>query len=126
MRKYMFRGKNEDGKWVYGDLIIEKHGTFICDDLETGWMDDKVDPSSIGMFSGLYDKEGNPIFEGDILRWTDDDGEDCFFRVAFLHGAFLTVSKGQKEEKANELLYDNLSLQGEVVGNIYDDPELMG
>lgn len=84
MREILFRGKTVHGKWVYGSLISA--GSYCCileseedvhpmdypylDD-ELGVIDGKatpVDPETVGQFTGVFDKDSNKIFEGDIVN----------------------------------------------------------
>ena|SRR5690606_17817289 len=67
-REILFRGKRKDNKgWVYGDLNQnDAHNRISI--LEHGCIIHAVDPETIGQFTGLLDKEGNKIFEGDVIR----------------------------------------------------------
>lgn len=141
MRKYKFRGKNKDIGWVYGQLAYDINGnTYIIQEVEldssygleetilfaTMWYE--VDRETVGQYTGLKDKNGKEIYEGDIIF-------DSFYekkaKVVFLEGAFwLDYIKDFKEygtiNKRYQLLanYDNKSVL-EVIGNIYDNLELL-
>ena len=68
-----FRGKRlTDGKWIYGDFFRNRRLAFIAADgiVENplaSWQAYNVDPDTVGQFTGLYDREGNEIFEGDVV-----------------------------------------------------------
>ena len=85
-----------------------------------------VKPDTIGQFTGLYDKNGNEIYEVDILRW---DVNNLLYVVTFESGMFYASIK-----ECNEGMIGGFSLHQlteydygkcEIVGNIHDNPELL-
>lgn len=119
MREIIFRGKRVDnGEWVYGDIChhdgkvsyIGQHpadGSMILHDLI---------PETVGQYTGLTDKNGERIFEGDIVKAIGStySGETIeATEVVYL--------------KYHQLMYDiETSNEIEVIGNIHDNPELIG
>lgn len=114
-RTIKFRGKSTNNdKWVYAEL----HGFGM--DL----FNECVRENTIGQFTGLFDKNGKEIYEGDILLLKDEtDQEDpgeCY-EVGFKKGCFGYISK-----YGGELLsFCDYEIEEDIVGNISDNPELM-
>ena len=135
-REILFRGKLEyNGKWIYGDLLQyengdvaifgEKLSSFGCECTEMSKRD-RVTPDTIGQYTGLKDKDGNKIFEGDILDYTlfDAFGEDHQYKgvVKWIDDCFIC----DNSDGFNGLAWAvNQSLELEVIGNVTDNPELM-
>jgi uncharacterized phage protein (TIGR01671 family) len=73
-REVIFRGKRLDnGKWLYGDLMHDNHqGCYIYPNDCTGlYTENKVDPDTVGEFTGMRDRHGKKVFEGDVVRRKD-------------------------------------------------------
>lgn len=119
MREILFRGKGDkrynDGVWYYGVPIQDYEGDWqICTDCVRR----TVIPETIGQYTELLDKNGKRIFEGDIVRDAETfyvgkvyfDADTARFVIEF--ASFITDFDN----------YNNGSI--EVIGNIYDNPEL--
>lgn len=126
-REIQFRGKRELGKeWVYGDLLRFKWDTYIwtSDALEP-WNARLVDPDTVGWYTGLTDKNGTRIFEGDVLRYVGGDKEVlCVIQWADGSAGFW-----MKERKTGAFgpmdRWESCRERWEVIGNIWDNPELL-
>lgn len=131
MREILFRGKTKakhiyDAYWLYGDLVhlVYNEGlVFMFNELQ---ILDEVDPETVGQFTGLYDKNGKRIFEGDIVRfdYVNDDGNDAAedFLIFYTKGAFCAQYLGNIKCPSNILHIK----QRYVIGNKWDNPELLG
>ena len=138
MREILFRGKRKDnGEWVYGAFINARdvlddqqksyiiweaeyfsHGEFACVE--------EVIPETIGQYTGLCDKNGTKIFEGDILNthsfWNREPcvvryGEGTFDSGIYCYtGFYYEDSQGNKDHTS---LYENIDV--EIIGNIHDN-----
>ena len=127
MREILFRGKTESGKWVYGDLWNRPYGknticivSFTEDTGTTGGLE--VMPETVGQYTGLTDKNGKKIFEGDALHWDSHWG----WYVGYENGAFRRIPLNDIQRMNWE--HCPLEREGietwEVVGNVHDNPEL--
>lgn len=128
MREILFRGKRTDnGEWVYGDLIQnvdclkireqEKSIKKIAKSYE-------VYPETVGQFTGLLDKNGKKIFEGDIVLGLFLFDMSINAVVKFRDGAFgLEWRRGEIIEFNAFTSLCNITY--EIIGNIYDNPELL-
>lgn len=125
MRTIKFRGKYDvTGEWFYGNLFVEDTNgrTHVGTPRR---MCLRVDPDTVGQFTGLLDKNGKEIYEGDIILY----GGSIQQEVVFRHGAFgyliygggFVSYAGNTNFTFNPL---NRSKEHEVIGNIYDNPEL--
>ena len=138
MREILFRGKRTDnGEWIYGDLIQnvdcikireqEKDVKHIAKSFE-------IDPETIGQFTGLTDKNGKKIWEGDIVKATVSynnafqdrvDVKTNIYEVKY-HEKYCYFYLARKQ---NNLLFDgNWSYylkEIEVIGNIHDNSEIL-
>lgn len=133
MRDILFRGKAvESGEWHFGMFCAENYrADFPCiiphyEDKTVDLGDWEVDPSTVGQFTGLLDKNGTKIFEGDIVESHYDDmypENATFEEVVFRGGAWRLAQNGYDD--SDPLCEDDISGYGVVVGNIYDHPELL-
>lgn len=125
MREYLFRGKMiANGNWSEGNLLVTKQGCCITPDATVLGSYGAVDPETVGQYTNMLDKNGRKIFEGDIIDFSDRSDGDGYGVVRY-----------DAEETIFEFEYDNFCKDlgrcywpedVEVVGNIYDNPELLG
>ena len=133
MREILFRGKRIDnGEWVYGVPVIGiTSGVFMV------WIESKtkrgcgevsirdvvkqaeIIPETVGQYTGLNDKNGVKIFEGDILR-----GSMVNLIVAYEGARFIAYWMDHDYGYGTEKMWCNLVEGGEVIGNIHDNTEV--
>ncbi len=134
MREILFRGKRKDnGKWVYGFYALFasnkglKHGIYTG--AENGCVIPyEVDPETVGQFTGLTDKNGKKIFEGDIVKeWSSHwktplKTEVNIYEVVCEYlGSLHLIRKTEYGENSTPLYRRSVV---EVIGTIYDSPEV--
>ena len=122
-RTIKFRGKRlDDGEWVYGSLA-ETHGKLFIGiptdpDNPVYKMDwYAVDPASVGQFTGLLDKNGREIYEGDVVLQRGYSGMRPM-AVKFEQGAFIVGWHGGSSTQTRPML---IQKRCEVLGNIHDN-----
>lgn len=127
MREILFRGKRKDnGKWAYGYLYIRNDGqyeiSFYSKYFDSERFTYDVIPETVGQFTGLTDKNGKKIFEGDIVErlWL---GEKHIYRIYYDSDISSFIGADIDCQGFTTFNYD--SCEFEVIGNIHDNPELL-
>lgn len=143
MRKILFRGKRKYcDEWVegyYSYLFNEKAKEHIheitvqlfeqanmdypyptCDTISC-----EVIPETVGRFTGLTDKNGKEIFEGDIIQENNGIGVIMWFQAAWGIASYAYGYDGLKGYTAVDSFYSNETKEWAVIGNIHDNPSLL-
>ncbi|HEY4482396.1 MAG TPA: YopX family protein [Candidatus Brocadiaceae bacterium] len=148
MREVKFRGlttNSEEPKWLYGSLvtglfhnintkedcaiIVDTTGNpdFDClGDLDD--LDLDVDIKTVGQYTGLKDKNGVEIYEGDIYEMYGHN-----YKIVFDNGAFCitgvkrhaTTPINWKPETEDDCMIEDFAFNMEIIGNIHQNPELL-
>ena len=135
-REIKFRAKSLDGIWEYGDLHLHCKHPYICN---LNGAKIYIDENTVGQFTGLHDKNGKEIYEGDIVRWVrkgvhiegrgkldfedscvvywNDNNHGFYFRYSLSFGS-ACGALNFRDSRADDVYF-------EVIGNIYDNPELL-
>lgn len=125
MRDIIFRGKRMDnGEWVYGNLFVpdlENSPTEILVGTNVVRISYEVDSDTVGQYTGLHDINNKPIYENDILK-KDFGSEQIGVQYAFVY--YSVEYSGFMTKPVNDWMFTKSS-DCEVVGNIYDNPELL-
>ena len=122
-REILFRGKRVDtGEWVEGSLIgndvivgkiVEFEEDYFCTEF---WY--KVDPETVGQFTGMTDKKGKKLFEGDVYSMGE---KNILYVVIFDKSQFIGKQVGNRSLAGLEYWKSDI----EIIGNIHDNKELL-
>lgn len=178
MRKILFRGKLTErfadavgirpdlvtqgvikDNFVYGTLVIDNNKCFICTSVNVSNMSYvnnvngtmfEVDPETVGQFTGIVDKNGKKVFEGDIFKFSDEIWESSYTSCGtewdswkveiyavvgfddersgfdFVKYKFCGNSVEADFHENHDIEFAEFISSLEVIGNIYDNPELIG
>lgn len=133
MRNISFRGKRRStGEWVYGDLSIYADDCVYISCQNNGgygyfeeprYNTYEVIPKTVGQFTGKNDKNGKWIFEGDVVRYINNDGTPAFYNVIWdeTMGAWRFKYLGG----AGSFPMMEFCNLVEIICNIHDNPELL-
>lgn len=120
-REIKFRGiRLDNGEWAYGDLIQNPNGISIywTEPYSVSWQEKKVkvDPETVGQYTGIKDKNGKEIWEEDIILFSGIE-----FEISYSDGCFWFSNEEETMELHSILGMGEI----EVTGNIHDNPELL-
>ena len=127
MREILFRGKHsEKSRWDFGDLYTNNGKAYITlrDTIRGERVLGEVIPDTVGQFTGLIDKNGKPIFEGDIVKLRLLAAKMEWKGVCeYRNGAFGLA--WQYAGQRYSTFAGTCNAEYEVLGNIHDNPEMM-
>ena len=142
MREILFRGKRKDnGEWVHGYLYITHNREYEIGSYNKKFGIERVTgvviPETVGQYTGLTDRDGNKIFEGDILAFDDGFGNEVIegvvkygaFNCSCCDGVYGWYIDNSPEGISGDIrwldreAYEDVDLY--IVGNIHDNPELV-
>lgn len=134
MREIKFRGRKSNGEWIYGDLVHNvgvgaSTALIFPEEAHDSWDRYIVLTDTIGQFTGMLDGNGQEIFEGDIMRIPEtefnieiigvvDFDRGSYVVRSFFSGTHSSLAWAVRERQSGER-------RGVVIGNIYDNPELL-
>lgn len=132
MREILFRAKRKaTNEWVYGYFVKEYDDfqLYIQPQIITRSGREYVNENTLGQFTGLTDKNGVKIFEGDVVRISEDYYDGLHYsgnEVYYSDGAFCVEYETPEYDVTSIGFLVREGVEVEVIGNIYDNPELIG
>ena len=126
MREIKFRGKRLDnGEWIEGDLLrMDDHWFIFPDPAPEGIDKYEVDPATVGEYTGLKDRNGKEVYEGDVMKIPETDfNAEIIGRVLFDDDAYYIIPL-----RGGHLWGLHWSLRkhdAKIIGNIHDNLELL-
>lgn len=148
MRETLFRGKStDDGHWVYGSLMVHGICRYILPEYPVtpfGILKTRVDPETVGQFTGLTDKNKIKLFEGDIIKWyfgkhyweaiiqvLSNKESINLYAVETFHNCtrdeetllYTYERSDSRRGYKNDITYINSDV--EIIGNIHDNSKLL-
>lgn len=128
MREILFRGKILGlTDWSYGYYAKSGENHFILLDTDNEDNYSIVDPETVGQYTGLKDTDGRRIFEGDIVQWKDENFNNYTSVVEWCGEKwnYPAFDLAKHDYECNGLQYVHEDCIIEVIGTIYDNPELL-
>lgn len=125
-REIKFRGKDtRNGEWAYGSIVLDAGGNTriaVIDKSGNGLNFPYAVPETVGQFTGLQDKNGVDIYEGDILKIHHE-----YYDIRFAETAFCLFGRFGMWGSVARMIAVCKDIEAEihVVGNIHDNPELL-
>lgn len=132
MREIKFRGRSvHTDDWCYGSFVNNPDEPTICGfdiwaDGDSDWREEKVEPHTVGQYTGLCDQNGKEIYEGDVVRI---DGSICIISWHDYLAQFYLALPEDRPPHYNDAKASVFEMMKhydiEVIGNVHDNPELL-